>query len=117
MVAEITLENMEFYAFHGCYTEEQRVGNRFRVQLTLRYDATLSASTDNVLEAVNYLRVYEIVREQMMITSHILEHVCSRILEALRSSFEQLLAARITVTKLAPPLGGPLTGVGVTMSF
>ena len=25
----IELENMEFYAFHGCYKEEQVVGNKF----------------------------------------------------------------------------------------
>ncbi len=32
----ITLERMEFHAFHGCYDLEQQVGNRFEVDLTLR---------------------------------------------------------------------------------
>ena len=34
----IQIENMEFYAFHGHYREEQIVGNRFIVDLTIETD-------------------------------------------------------------------------------
>ncbi|CDN32941.1 Dihydroneopterin aldolase [Mucinivorans hirudinis] len=115
MIAKITLENIELYAFHGCYEQEQRVGNRFRVDIYLTYDAEKAAKSDNVADTINYLRAYEIVREQMLITSHILENVVDRILTKLGEEFAEILRAEVRVAKLAPPLGGHLQGVSVTM--
>lgn len=114
MIATITLENMELYAFHGCYAQEQKVGNRFRVDLTLKYDASTACQSDLVEQTVNYLMVYQSVREQMMITSHILEHVASRILDTLGEKFAQIMWAEIRISKLAPPLGGQVQAVSVT---
>ena len=34
-MGKIILEQMEFYAYHGCFQEEQIIGNRFVVQLVL----------------------------------------------------------------------------------
>lgn len=111
MIATITLENIELYAFHGCYAEEQRVGNRFRVDLTLKYDAEKASHSDFVGDTVNYLKVYECVREQMMQTSHILEHVAKRVLDTLGEQFPQIICAEIKIAKLAPPLGGQVQAV------
>lgn len=113
MIATIKLENIELYAFHGCYTEEQRVGNRFRVDLALRYDATEASHSDYVGDTVNYLKVYECVREQMMQTSHILEYVASRLLDKLGEQFPQIIQAEISIAKLAPPLGGQVQSVSL----
>lgn len=116
-IAKITLQNMEFYAFHGCYKEEQIVGNNFRVDLQFQVDATVASSSDQIADTISYLTVYEIVRGEMMITSHILEHVASRILTALKTQFPQMICATISVAKLAPPLGGPVDAVSVELSF
>ena len=67
----IQIENMEFYSFHGHYKEERIVGNRFLVDLTLETDMTVAAGSDNLKDAVNYQRVYEIVKQQME-----LNHIC-----------------------------------------
>lgn len=115
-IAIIELENMEFYAFHGCYKEEQIVGNRFRVDLKFKIDATIPAKSDSINDTISYLTVYELVKDQMMITSHILEHVANRILDAMYANFSDLMYVEIKISKLSPPLGGQLTGVSVTMS-
>lgn len=111
----IELENMEFYAFHGHYTEEQRVGNRFRVDLSFEVDSTEAARTDNLDTTVSYLDVYECVREQMAIPSHLLEHVSQRIVEALQTRFPGIGRLRLKVSKLAPPLGGQVEKVSLTV--
>ena len=54
-MATITLENMQFYAHHGCFAEERKVGTNFSVTVTFSYDATIAAATDNLEQAVNYL--------------------------------------------------------------
>jgi len=113
--AVITLENMEFYAFHGCYKEEQIVGNRFRVDLSITVDVTTASASDSITDTVSYLDVYLCVREQMMQKSHILEHVASRIIKALKTRFPGIISIRAKVYKMAPPLGGQVESVSVEM--
>ena len=111
----IAVENMEFYAFHGCFEAEAVVGNRFLVDLWIEEDATLAAETDVITNAVNYQQAYLIVKEQMMIRSKLLEHVCKRILDALYSQMSGIKYAKVKVSKMAPPMGGPIERVSLTM--
>ena len=73
MLYTIDLQGMEFHAFHGCYDLEQRVGNRFEVTLSITTELGGIAAHDAVEEAVNYLTVYEIVRERMAVTQRTIE--------------------------------------------
>ncbi len=114
-MALVTLEAMSFYAYHGCYAQEQLVGNRFRVELEFHYDSLRAQQSDSIHDAVNYLSVYECIKAQMSITSHILEHVAARIADQLLAEFAPIERLRIKVVKLHPPLGGQLGGVGVTL--
>lgn len=113
----IEIENMEFYAFHGCYREEQAVGNVFQVCFRMEVDAGTASRTDNVADTVSYLDVYEVIREQMEIPSHVLEHVARRILDAVAERFPGVLAARVKVSKMAPPLGGRVEKVSVSLDY
>ena len=115
MQYEIVLDRMEFRAFHGCYELERTVGNRFTVDLTLRTELGDVAARDSVELAVNYLTVYEIVREQMRVTQRTIERVAANILDALYAAFPQLTHVRCTVSKLAPPLGGKVARVSVVL--
>lgn len=115
-MATIELENMEFYAFHGCYKEEQMVGNRFLVNATIEGDFSKPAKSDNIEDSVNYLKVYELIRKEMEITSHLLEHITSRILDCIYSNFEGIDKITVKVSKICPPLGGRVEKVSLTMS-
>ena len=105
MLYTIDLQGMEFHAFHGCYDLEQRVGNRFEVTLSITTELGGIAAHDAVEEAVNYLTVYEIVRERMAVTQRTIERVATNIIEALHARFPAVRHVRCTVAKLAPPLG------------
>lgn len=80
----IELENMEFQAFHGCYELERQVGNRFQVSVRIEAELGEAADSDRIERTINYLDVFETVREQMDIPSHILEHVAGRIAGRIR---------------------------------
>ena len=82
----IHLEGMEFHAFHGCYDLEQKVGNRFIVELTITTHLGSVAAEDAVEKAVNYLSVYEVVREQMAVTQRTIERVAMNIIEAVKAA-------------------------------
>ncbi|MBO6035029.1 MAG: dihydroneopterin aldolase [Paludibacteraceae bacterium] len=114
-MATITLENMQFYAHHGCFEEERKVGTNFSVTVTFSYDATIAATTDSISDAVNYAEVYQVIKKQMSMPSHLVENVAHRIKEALLKAFPAISSATVTVYKINPPLGEPFERVGVTL--
>lgn len=112
----IELENMEFFAFHGCFREEQIVGNSFMVNVKLEGNFSVPAESDNIADAVNYQIIFNLVKEQMSVTSHLLEHVAKRILDAIYEKYPDLDKASVKVSKVNPPLGGQTQQVSVTLS-
>lgn len=113
----IEIEDMEFYAYHGCFKAERIIGNFFKVYARLETDCTQASISDLIADALNYQTVYEIIKEQMMIPSSLLEHVARRILDALFQKFPDLIQkADIKISKLAPPMGGKIGAVSVTLS-
>lgn len=111
----IELEEMEFYAYHGCFEEEQRVGNRFMVHIAIHTNCMVPATTDCIVDALNYVSVYEITRAQMAIKSHLLEHVTRRIADALMQQFGQIEQLSVKVSKMTPPMGGQMKSVSTTL--
>ncbi len=111
----IELSGMEFRAYHGCYDLEQRVGNRFRVDLKIETELGRVAEQDDVTLAVNYLSVYEEVREVMQQTQRTIERVSLNIIQRLKAHFPAIEEVECRVTKLAPPLGGKVQAVSVTL--
>jgi 7,8-dihydroneopterin aldolase/epimerase/oxygenase len=112
----ILIEDMEFYAFHGHFREEQIVGNKFLVDLTVETDMTKAMESDNLKDAVNYQKVYEIVKRQMGIKSHLLEHIAGQIIDALYSEMKGIKKITIKVSKMNPPMGGRIGSVSVVIS-
>jgi len=112
----IQIEEMEFYAYHGHYKEEQIVGNRFLVDLSIETDMETAARTDDLRDALNYQSAYEIVKVEMQKKSHLLEHVATRILNSLFQNLKGVKKATVKVSKINPPLGGKTRAVSVTIS-
>ena len=116
-MGKIVIEEMEFYAFHGHYQEEQIVGNRFLVDLELKTDLTAPAQSDQLDDAVNYQQAYKIIKHEMRITkSNLLENIAKRILDALFREMKGIDKATVKIRKMHPPMGGPIQSVGVSMS-
>ena len=118
MVYEIRLTGMAFYAGHGCYELERRVGNRFGVDLVLRVESDGAVfDTDDVTQTVNYLDVYASVERQMAVGQCTVEKVAANIARALKHEFPQICNVRCTVSKFAPPLGGKTDRVSITIEI
>lgn len=113
----LRLSGMEFHAYHGCYESERRDGNRFIVDFECEYDMERAARSDALEDAVNYAKIYDIIKEQMSVPSNLIENVAFRILRAVRLSFPGLERASVTVSKCNPPLGGTCGSSSVTMTF
>jgi dihydroneopterin aldolase len=115
MTYTMRIEGMELRARHGCYDVEREVGGNFVVDVALEVEDDGAAGADDVARTVNYVAVYELVREQMGVPSRIIENAAWRTLEAIVARFPQVLHAELTVAKLAPPMGGKAARVAVTL--
>ncbi len=114
-MAVISIEGMEFFAYHGCFKEEQVIGTKFRCDLFLDVDTTKAEQTDNLNDTVNYQSVFQVVQDEMKTKSKLLEHVSRRILTRVRDEFPQVSHARIKIRKLNPPLGGKMDFVSLEL--
>lgn len=114
-MGHIQIENMEFYAFHGHYKEEQKVGNKFMVDLVIETDMTKPAESDNLKDAVNYQQAYQIVKKQMEMKSYLLENIAGRILNAIHEEMDGIKKVTVKVAKINPPMGGKIGSVSVTL--
>jgi len=116
-MGKIIIEEMEFYAFHGHYREEQIVGNKFLVDLEIETDLEVPAESDQLDDAVNYQMAYQLIKMEMRRKkSNLLENIGKRILDALYSEMKGISKATIRIRKMHPPMGGPIKSVSVTMS-
>ena len=111
----IRLDGIYVRAFHGCYDLEQQVGNRFRVDIVIRTPLGDLPATDDVTKAVNYLTVFEIVERTMQRTQRTIEAAASNVIAAIKVAFPQIVEVECTVAKIAPPLGGKIDKVSVTL--
>ncbi|MBQ7773095.1 MAG: dihydroneopterin aldolase [Bacteroidales bacterium] len=117
MMNRVELVGMQFYAYHGCFEEEQRIGNKFVVNFWAEADLSVPARTDNIEDALNYQEVYNIIAGEMKIKSHLLENVARRILGAVKEKFPYIENAQVQIDKLNPPLGGHVYASRVTMNL
>jgi dihydroneopterin aldolase len=112
----IRIEGMEFYAFHGHYKEEQIVGSHFMVDITLETETDKAGMSDDLNDTLNYQKAYLIVKKEMEITSNLLEHIATRILEALYKNLKGIKRGTVKVSKLNPVMGGKIGRVSVEIS-
>lgn len=107
---------MRFYSYHGVMEQERKVGNQFVVDLVVTAPLRKASMSDDLKDTLNYAEIYEIVKEEMSIPSALLEHVCGRVLKALKLKFPTIYAVEIEVAKLNPPFGGDVESASVIMS-
>ncbi len=105
-MGKIALEGLEFFAFHGYQKEEKKIGNRYGVDIVVDADLEEAALHDQLVETIDYTRLYEVVRKEMQESSSLLEHIAQRIVDQIFLTYPQVNQIEITVSKFNPPIGG-----------
>ncbi len=108
----LRLRNMRFYAYHGLFPEEAKLGQWFEVDVEIFSDFRGYAH-DGATDAVDYSRVYETTHA--VVTGErfgLVEALADRIAEVLQSSLH-LKRLRVRVRKPNPPMQAIFDGVEV----
>ncbi len=115
-MSTITLQNMKFHAYHGCFDFEKRDGNTFLVSVEMELDTYLAGMTDELNDTLNYQEVYDVIKQEMEIPSNLIEHVGQRILDAIVKQFPIVKSLKVKLSKLNPPLGGDVECVSIELT-
>jgi len=99
------LVGMEFYAYHGFYDEEQKIGGQYTVDVYIQHHSE-EFSLDNIENTINYELVYKITKEQMNISSRLIEHLGEQIILKLKQAIGDDKTIKVIIKKHRPPLDG-----------
>ena len=111
----IALEGLEFFAYHGYYPEEQRIGNKYALDIIITTDFYKAAQEDKLSETVNYETIYEIANKVMKEPAKLLEHIGFTVIERIRERYPVVANIKVKVSKFNPPVGGVCTRAMIIM--
>lgn len=115
MIGKISLEGLEFHAFHGVYPHERESGNWFEVDLSVETDIAEGTIRDDLAKTVNYEVLYQLVKEEMEKPSKLLETVAEKIVERLLLEITEVLQVEVKISKINPPIGGKCKKASVSL--
>jgi 7,8-dihydroneopterin aldolase/epimerase/oxygenase len=109
----VHLKNITFHAHHGLYEGEEKTGGRFEVNLTAWYDPKGRVTT--LEQTINYVVLFEIVKEQMQLRSGLIEKVAENICETIKTRFPVITEIMLDIYKSSPPIENFNGKVGITL--
>ena len=109
----ITVEGIRVFAYHGHLPEEAILGGHFIVNVWVTADTREVEKTDDLKHTVDYVRIIEIVKEQMAIRSNMIEHPAKRIVDAILPLYK-VQKVKVEVEKIQPPIDATFDKISVT---
>ncbi len=109
----VHLKDLKFHAHHGLYAGEEKTGGPFEVNLSVWYlpDAPIT----QLHQTINYVTLFEIVKQQMHQRNSLLEIVAENICSNIYASFNVIKKVEISIYKCSPPIEGFEGKTGITM--
>jgi len=113
----VALHGVEFFAYHGFYPEEQKLGNRFVVDIEVEFTPASDMAEDDLNNTVNYEQLYEIACEEMKLTKKLIETVAQCIIDNIVKQYNFVDVVKLTINKLNPLIGAKTKSSSVTLTY
>lgn len=114
---KIYVNGMAFYGYHGVYAEENKLGQRFYVDVILELDLKKAGQHDDLNETVNYAEIYSLSREIVEgKPCRLVESVAEQLANAYLENFRAINSCQVKVIKPDPPIPGHYDSVAVEIT-
>lgn len=111
---KIKIENLEIFAKHGVFPEENKLGQKFLVSAVLYTDTRKAGNTDALDTSIDYGEVCHFIETFMKAhTFSLIERIAERLAEKLLLHIPGLEKVGLEVKKPWAPIGLPLESVSV----
>lgn len=108
---------MEFYGYHGVFPEENVLGQRFKVDLTVSVDLKKAGQTDDLEYSVNYGELYQVCKDIVEgKPCKLVEALAEKIAANVLRDFALIDEVKVTVIKPDPPIPGHYRSVAVEIT-
>ena len=113
---EIRIEDLEVFANHGVFPEENVLGQKFLVSAVLYTDTRRAGRTDDLTASIHYGEVCAFIDRYLREhTFKLLERAAESLAEELLLNTQNLRKIRIEIKKPWAPVGLPLKTVSVSI--
>lgn len=116
-MGKVSLEGIEFHAYHGIHSEENKLGNRFTVDIHVEAEFKKAMLDDDLKSTVDYGHLYQIAKSHMQEPVKLLEHLGHLMIQDILVAYPNLQKVTILIKKHNPPLGGVVNFSVVTVSY
>jgi len=111
---KIKIKNLEIFAYHGVFLEENQNGQKFIISATLFCDTRKAGKTDDLLESIHYGDVSHMITKFVATNMfQLIETVVERLAEKMLLEIPLLQKVRLEIKKPEAPIGLPLETVAV----
>lgn len=116
MIGKVSLQGLEFHAYHGIYPHERSSGNKFEVDIEVETQFSASAFHDDLSGTVDYEDLYKVIKGEMEKPSKLLETVGHAIAVRTLDTFPNAISVSVNISKFNPPIGGVCKKATVSVS-
>jgi dihydroneopterin aldolase len=113
----VILHGAEFFAKHGFYPEEQLLGSKFLVDISVGFTPVSELNADDLTNTVNYEELYAIVCLQMQQPRKLIETLAQVIIDEIKKQYPYIETIQVTIKKLNPPLKGTVAYSAVNIGY
>ncbi len=112
----ITIHELQCYGYHGVFPEENRLGQRFIVNLDIDIDLNQAGQSDDLHATINYAEIALSVKQLVETKSYqLIEALAEAIAQLLLDAFPLIKQIQVHVTKPNPPVALAFAGVTVSV--
>ena len=116
MTDHVFVTGLALHAYHGVMEHEAKVGQTFKLDLTLDMDLTEAARTDKLADTVGYDQVVDVASKTFCANRYrLVEAAAGAVADAVLARFPQVTAVRVTVHKPHAPIAATFEDVGVSI--
>lgn len=108
---------MEFYGYHGVFSEEKRLGQRYVVDLCAEINLKKAGNSDHLEDSINYAELYTICKEIVEGEPYnLVESVAEKIAMTILERYLRIAACTVKVIKPDPPIPGHYQSVAIEIT-
>jgi len=117
MTDQVFVRGLALHAYHGVMQHEAKVGQTFKLDLTLDLDLAEASLSDKLAHTVGYDQVVAVASQAFCARRYrLVEAAAGAVAEAVLGRFPQVQAVRVTIHKPHAPIAATFDDVGVSIA-